>query len=55
MKSKILLENGTGYELTKTELFVLIKSVQLMSEDGLTNEQKTALKQLRDVFETVDF
>lgn len=55
MKNKIILENGTGYELTQAELSVLIQSVQLMSEDGLTVEQKTALEQLRALFDTVDF
>lgn len=55
MKNKIILENGTGYELTQVELSVLIQSVQLMSEDGLTAEQKMALEQLRALFETVDF
>jgi DNA-directed RNA polymerase subunit F len=55
MKNKILLENGTGYELTQAELSIIIKSVQLMSEDGLTSEQKLALEHLRKVFETVDF
>lgn len=55
MKNKIILENGIGYELTQVELSVLIQLVQLMSEDGLTAEQKMTLEQLRALFDTVDF
>lgn len=55
MKNKIILENGTVFELNQFELSVLLQSVQLMSEDGLTAEQKTALEQLRALFDTVDF
>ena len=55
MKNKIILENGVAAELSQLELKLLAMSVQRMSEDGLTDEQKIALKQLRELFETVDF
>ena len=59
MKNKITLENGVAAELSQLQLSMLAKSVQLMSvvieENSLTDEQKTALKQLRELFETVDF
>lgn len=59
MQNKITLENGVSVELSQLQLSMLAKSVQLMSvvieENSLTDEQKTALKQLRELFETVDF
>jgi len=59
MQNKITLENGVAAELSQLQLSMLAKSVQLMSvvieENSLTDEQKTALKQLRELFETVDF
>ncbi len=59
MKNKISLENGVAAELSQLQLSMLAKSVQLLSvvieENSLTDEQKTALKQLRELFETVDF
>ena len=55
MNNKITLENGVAAELSQLEASMLALSVRSMSEDGLTDEQKTALKQLRELFETVDF
>jgi hypothetical protein len=55
MKNKITLENGAALELSQLQAFMLALSVRSMSEDGLTDEQKAALQQLRDLFETVDF
>jgi hypothetical protein len=59
MKNVISLENGVAAELSQLQLSMLAKSVQLMSvvieENSLTDEQKTALEQLRALFDTVDF
>lgn len=55
MANKIILENGTSHTLTRTELYLLVQSVHQMSEERLTSEQKTALQQLRELFENLDF
>jgi hypothetical protein len=55
MNNKIMLENGATVELSQLEASLLVLSVRSLSEDGLSTEQKAALKQLREAFETVDF
>ena len=55
MKNKITLENGVAAELSQLEACMLALSVRSLSEDGLTDEQKAALEQLRNLFDTVDF
>lgn len=55
MKNKIILENGIVHELSQAEFLVLVQSVRLLSENASTDEQKIALDELLNLFDTVDF